>query len=690
MVERSIDKKAFIKESSFRAFGVYIALFFYGVSIFYVYFLGADKTAFESDTKVITIAHWQLEDGFREGFNDAIALFELLKAHQFDKLIENYEQQRAEGFKLLIIEFMQRDPSKNDSDFRRNLRIFKRELKPTYTVAQQIIDQILAEEKDVRKVDFASMPQAQQKEYEWTMNFVNRIKTQEYSDEFYDYVRGFNEATKRGCDWVQKAIEYAKNNTKPQKVKIIQSAVPARAYSQWFITQLIGGKPADIIELRSTSNVYQQYFNPLSSYVGKPNKYNYGTVLQGMPWKDTYIDGMESALDYSFSEYFGVGMTFHTVRLFINLDLLEKATGSKEMPQDLTEWLDICNKVKEYGQRIGKPVIPIGVRGLDRATLYGLWTYYFSQLNGNLNDIAMRYYVANSDALAEPDSMREILHDDPEERERMLAACEIIRDIGQFFGDGFTAMDLEQTKFQFFSGNTAFLPAGSWNGYSFLRNSQFEVGILKIPVVGFKHKFSKYYSGPIAESNTKVGCNFGIPKATKNFETALDFLQFITSYQINQMAMMRAKWPAAVKKAQYYELLKKFEPQKEGNLQILLPFYLYTSSSSFRKSMEWLEEIILKNVMDPGHYFYDNFKKYSVPRMIGDNEEIRHGVNRDETYMEMQRSQMSLTAMLSGLSEPKRQALILRQQMAEENLAINIHNNRNLMKSTKLLKEFLE
>ena len=63
------------------------------------------------------------------------------------------------------------------------------------------------------------------------------------------------------------------------KVKVRQVAIPVRGYPQWFLTQLIGGNPADILEVTGSSDILNQYFTPLSPYIGSPNPWNKGTPL---------------------------------------------------------------------------------------------------------------------------------------------------------------------------------------------------------------------------------------------------------------------------------------------------------------------------------------------------------------------------------------------------------------------------
>ena len=101
-------------------------------------------------------------------------------------------------------------------------------------------------------------------------------------------------------------------------VKVVQTAVPSRGYAQWFLTQLIGGDCADVIELSGSQELQNQYFLPLSKYLAEENPYNRGTPLEGMAWRDTFADDMAGALSPTYSEYFGVSTLMCTTRMYVN------------------------------------------------------------------------------------------------------------------------------------------------------------------------------------------------------------------------------------------------------------------------------------------------------------------------------------------------------------------------------------
>ena len=463
-----------------------------------------------------------------------------------------------------------------------------------------------------------------------------------------------------------------------KKVKIIQTAVPFRGYKQWFLTQLIGGSPADVIELTGPSAQRNQYFTPLSTYISKPNPFNKDTQFEGVPWKNTYIDNMNSALDTKYGEYFGVGTLSAVYRIYVNLQLLEAATGSRKLPETVDEWLVACEKIKAYKKTVSQPIIPIGVRGFDKGTLNYLLNYYFSQMNSDLHDRLPENCSPNA---IQSDILNGFAHGEIS-KEKLFGVVDIVKDIGGNFGDGFSATDLEQTKFLFFAGYVVFFPEGTWNAYSIVKNSPFEVAIMEFPLIGGENKFSEFFVGRPTEQGLGVGGQFGIPKASKHFDLALEFLQFITSWKINQMTMADyCKWLPAVKKAKYTGILADCKPNvASGRRQINPPFY--TAAKSKRKILEFMESIIVEDKQNPRNLFYNEFIK-SIPLLIEENEEAVTGNRRTLFFMDAQISAANVGLLRSDLSPEEKSQLLQRYNLMLENC---VNGNKRITDAKRCLK----
>ena len=466
-----------------------------------------------------------------------------------------------------------------------------------------------------------------------------------------------------------------------QKVKVVQTTVPVRGYRQWFLTQLISGNPADLMELHCSSEVRNQYFTPFSQYISRPNPFNKGTEFEGVPWKDTYIDGMDSALDPSYAEHFGVGTYSHVYRLFVNLELLEKAVGSRKLPITLNEWLETCRKMEEYGKKISTPIIPIGVRGFDKATINYLFRYYYNQLNGNLVDGSAPIFASGGITQA---GVLSAISEGKTDNERLLAAADIVKQIGKYFGEGFTATDLEQTKFLFFSGRVGFFPEGTWNAYSMVKNSPFDVGIIRIPAVGSDSKYHKYFTGLPGEQVRGNGL-FGIPKSSRNFDLALEFLQFITSWKTSQRVMIDyCKWPTPVRNSTYKGIMKHFEPKLgEGYFGVGIPFYAGGRSKSRTSMLNSLESIILKNIDKDEEYFWNSFLgRNSI--MQNELQEIILSSIRKYFSMEKLRTRIQAEAMTNKATA------LNRERMTLESVVFNmrqIDTNKIAIKALKKIQQ---
>jgi ABC-type glycerol-3-phosphate transport system substrate-binding protein len=441
-----------------------------------------------------------------------------------------------------------------------------------------------------------------------------------------------------------------------------------------------------LIELTGSSEVKNQYFTPLSEYIAQPNPFNKGTEFEDASWKDTYVDGMNSALDPSYSEYFGVGTYFHVYRLFVNLDLLEKATGSKKMPKTLDQWLDSCAKLKAYGKKIGKPIIPIGVRGFDKSTIYSMFRYYYRQLNGNLQNKPYPIYASTNIPQA---VVFKAVAEGYVEKDRLLAAVDILRQLGQNFGKGFTATDLEQTKFLFFTGNVGYFPEGTWNAYSMVKNSPFDVGIIKVPAIGPDSKYYKYFTGVPGEQVHSGAGQFGIPKASKNFDLALEFLQYITSWKVSQRVMIDyCKWPCAVKKSKYKGIMKHFEPiPGKGSLWMYMPFWTGSRTRSQTRAVDTLESIILQNTPDCKEYFWNLFLEQNQT-MQNELKENQIGSIRKFASMESLRAGLQVQDL--GASPKQKKALLKRQAMTFESEVYNLKQMDLNNMSIKALKQINE
>lgn len=472
------------------------------------------------------------------------------------------------------------------------------------------------------------------------------------------------------------------------KVKVNQVAIPVRGYPQWYLTQLIGGDPADVLEITGSSDILNQYFTPLSPYIGEKNPWNEGTPLADMSWRETFSDDMLSALDAAYSEFFAVCTFMHTTRVYVNLDLFEEATGKKQLPDTLTEWLEDCKKLKEHGRKTNRPIIPIGVRGFDKGTIGQLFGYYNSQLNTDLADSSSPY----GHGVSTGEQFRQINAGELDKK-RLLEPVEVVAEVGQYFADGFPAIDLEQTKYLFFSGNVGFFIDGTWNAYSMINNAPFRVGVIQVPVLDQSHPLGLKAFGHITELGSGIGGRFGIPKKTKNFDLALDFLRFLTSWKINQLVMVEhCKWMSSLKRVEYNGVMKTFEPiTNTSHVAVISPFGV-TGGFANRLLLQRLENVILRQPKDPKRFFWNDYLK-ARPQLIDELKEAGSGIQRTLWSMDGTRSALAVGIGITAPGSRENDLYLMRSNINLEGMVSRfkaIDNNVETIVELQKLEEYGE
>lgn len=418
-------------------------------------------------------------------------------------------------------------------------------------------------------------------------------------------------------------------------LRIRQTVVPFRGYRQWFKTQLVGGKPADIVRPLGPDELLNQYFIPLSPFINAPNPYNEGTPLEGMPWRDTIIDGMSNSMNVVYAEYFTVDTASSTVRLFGNLDMIEAATGERKMPETFVEWMEVARKIQAYGEVQQRAIIPITGQ-IDQFALH----YYFSEMNAHLFDLDpfLTGQPAGFDAPLYRGVNRGVV-----DLDRFFAPGLLLQEMGGLVDASYDTRAREQITFLFYDNRLGFYLTGSWEANSLVQNAPFEVGISQLPSVDHNHKLSKWFTGPVSEAGAHPMGPFGITKATKHPELTLDLLHYMTSYEINQMVMYERMWLPAVRDATYPGLLQNLKPRLAGNPEIQAPYVEKWGSLASRTQMRIAVSRILKDeIEEPGDKFLED-KALEIQNLYRDEAQERvNNSRRARLKSEAHRSALNL------------------------------------------------
>lgn len=351
-------------------------------------------------------------------------------------------------------------------------------------------------------------------------------------------------------------------------VRILQDAIPETMYGPWVTTQLLGGTAPDIIQigLGVPDHIwvaYQaKYFVPLSSLVGRPNPYNEGTHLAGVPLRQTFKDGMRSGYVPEIQEYVRIGLSQIGMRIFYNRTLLRALTGIEEPPRDYRGFMEACGAIGRHRQRDGTPYVPIAASSAYHAWV---WEYMMADI---LTYPAIERMDFNRDGrvdqfehfVAFRTGRMDFAHPAYRARFRMFS------EIAGRFNPGWTGLGRDEAVFLFAQQRAVFISAGSWDARSLEAQAEnrFEVGVMDFPLpTQDDPDYGEFIRGPRYETPWP-GLEFGITRMSRNPGRATDFLLFLASRRVNEQFNRIIGWGPAVVGADMDPLLKAFEPHLEG------------------------------------------------------------------------------------------------------------------------------
>jgi len=235
-----------------------------------------------------------------------------------------------------------------------------------------------------------------------------------------------------------------------KRVRLIQNPISERAYRQYVQTQCIGRTAPDLIQIGMYDEVYTvRYFHSVTEDVKKPNPYNVGTDLEGVPWAETYSDGMRGSLEQTNLEYYGAGLSTVSVRLFYNKQLFREVLGSDAPPRDYREFLAVCKRFQQWAEAEGH---------VDFVPIAGA-KYQLTIFRDRFSDCVKHGFILENDTNYDGtfNSTDECLfayaseqfdYDDP----ALRAGHEILAEMTRYFPKGFMAMDRMEAGFRFTQG----------------------------------------------------------------------------------------------------------------------------------------------------------------------------------------------------------------------------------------------
>ena len=347
-------------------------------------------------------------------------------------------------------------------------------------------------------------------------------------------------------------------------VRIEQNPIPERIYPSWLKTQLIGGTAPDLIEIGKGSDdeTLARFFLPLTEQAESPNPYNAGTSLTSLRWRDTFVDGLSGGESYkpNLLEYYGIPLSMFTVRMYYNVTEWKRILGDTPPPANYDAFVAICERVQKHAAATGENIVPIAGSNYGTpwfaTSLIGSQTQRLAQrlddtlvLKPNPSETALQF-ITGRWTLDEPD---------------FVSGLALARQIGRFAQPGFIQANRDDATFYFVQGRALMIVTGSWDAPSFRALAPFELSAFRLPMPPPGHpRFGAGVIGLSSEADTPTATAFGLTRASRHADRALDFLHFLTSREGNSTFSRVSGWLPSVADIELPPLVKPFAPILDG------------------------------------------------------------------------------------------------------------------------------
>jgi raffinose/stachyose/melibiose transport system substrate-binding protein len=362
-------------------------------------------------------------------------------------------------------------------------------------------------------------------------------------------------------------------------IRIRVTDVPIRVWPTWRKTQLDSPTPPDIVQLGMgfTDEQTALYVRPLTREVQEPNPYHRGTDLERVPWRETFIDGLRGSGDnsetynYRLLDYYGVPTYANTIRLFCNLDLLERLTGETTVPVDYDGFVSLLGRIATESRRSRLQITAMA--GADEYSRLFFHQLFQQQSQRLARGFDLERNLAPSDRESAIALLRGVWGP---ARPPVSGIWSVWRDAGQGYQPGFLTALREDAGFLFKQQRAVMAVSGSWDALFLLSEVPFRAAAFPVPVPDAAHPtHGAGVVGPIGEAALVPSGSFGIMRRSRHPREALDFLHFLTSRPINQRFADECLRIPVVRGARPAGSIAAFAPRADGFEPGFSPYFQY-------------------------------------------------------------------------------------------------------------------
>lgn len=347
-------------------------------------------------------------------------------------------------------------------------------------------------------------------------------------------------------------------------VRVDQVAVPGRIYMQWLRTQLIGGSAPDIVEfgrLFNADDIPPRFFEQISDLVEQPNPYNRGTPLEGIRWRDTFLDGLDTPDTYieNLSNFYGVTLCMLSTRLFYNPELLQEITRSPLAPANFLEVRALTEKLARHNVSSAQPVsLYAGSRFNGRLIMEQMISR--AGLGLNLSNDRLREQGQQARDVAVDYLRGSWNYRAPE----LLHGLKLMKEVAQNLRPGFQQLERDAAMQEFLRGQSLMIITGTWDATSLTSMAPFKIAVAEFPWPAMSDgPVGRYYWGPVSEP-TNTSFPLCLNRNSPHKKETIDFLHFITSVEGNTIFFEQSGWLPATREVVVPDEAKVYLPRFDG------------------------------------------------------------------------------------------------------------------------------
>ena len=302
--------------------------------------------------------------------------------------------------------------------------------------------------------------------------------------------------------------------------------IPSSDWDTWVTAQLAAGTEPDILWSSPSAKDYfdQGKFVDLTPYYEQENVFN------GKKWADCFTDGgLQNCLSNDGTKYIGTAVTFASVALYYNKDIMAELNLGDAAPTTYTELFEMMEVAKQDGK-----YIPMSVMNSMGWNLTWIEDDFIDALFADTDYVSRLDVIVPNGYLDESEILLGLKtgvlsYDDP----RFVEYFKLMKDFTQYWNEDFNAASWEYEGL-FNEGKVLFNFNGGWfPGQVIERDIDVNYGTAEKPYVDTE--FSEYgidsrilYTPPAGE----VGFYITTKAADEGRESAcVKFLHFLTDYQ---------------------------------------------------------------------------------------------------------------------------------------------------------------